>query len=84
MCSFDIMNKNCHPVVDDPDDSEKNFVFSRLLIASEQNKSLMTIYPVLPLLPKFRNFQEFWGFSRIGKAHFENYKISGISSIIYS
>ena len=29
---------------------------------------------VLPLLPKLRNFQEFLGFSRIEKAHFENKK----------
>ena len=34
---------------------------------------------VLPLLLKFRKFQEF--FSRIEKAHFENYKISGIGSM---
>ena len=33
--------------------------------------------PVLPLLPKFWNFQEFEGFSRIEKAHFEKKKMSG-------
>ena len=44
----------------------------------------MNFMTVLPLLPKFRNFQEFLGFSRIEKAHFENKKISGISSIIYN
>ena len=44
----------------------------------------LALPPVLPLLPKFRNFQEFLGFSRIEKTHFENNKKLGISSIIFN
>ena len=69
MCSFDIMNKNCHPVVDDPDDSEKNFVFSRLFIASEQNKSLMTL-PSASTSPEIQEFSGILGIFQDRKSTF--------------
>ena len=64
-------------------------VSSKPLILISKQASKLSLFqhmcsPVLPLLPKFRNFQEFLGFSRIEKEHFENKNFSGISSIIYN